>query len=224
MKKKHLLLTITCILTLLITACGGSTTSTTTTNSTITTTTPVEKTEEAESNKITEEPPTVESSVPETTTSEETTASPETTASASDEITVETLVFDIPADFTETADNYYSSTDSTKASNINYMELPNDGSFSTVNSEILLTSMEPQLESLYGVDLTFTLIDEEFFEVNGYQAFRYSFEYMIGEYKITQMQCIVDTPDILCFITYTNFADEGYIDAFNESIKNIRFE
>lgn len=206
MKKKMLLLSMICVLSLTLCACANSTD---TTNS------------ETTSQTISDDSAAKAASpVAETVSIEE----QATTAANADTAELSTLVFDMPDDFVETEENYYCPEDSTKGSNINYLELPNDGSFSTVNADVLLATMEPQLESIYGIDLTFTLVDEEFFNIDDYQAFRYTFEYMIGDETITQLQCIVDTPSTLQFLTYTTINSEGYLDAFNESIQSLRFE
>lgn len=195
MKKKTLLLSTLCVISLTLCACGNS----------------------ADTTKTLSTEPAAKAASPvaeDIATSETNTKAVETS----------TLVFDMPDDFVESKENYYCSEDSTKVSNINFLELPNDGSFNTINADELLAAMEPQLENVYGIDLTFTLVDEEFFNIDDYQAFRYSFEYMIGDEKITQLQCFIDTPETLQVVTYTTVNSEGYLDSFTDSIQSIRFE
>lgn len=157
-------------------------------------------------------------------TKEKSTEKISTEKPSNDSVESSTLIFDMPEDFIESKENCYCPEDSTKGSNINFLELPNDGSFNDINADILLASIEPQLKSVYGIDLTVTLIDEEFFNIDDYQAFRYILEYMIGDETITQLQCIIDTPATLQFLTYSAINSEGYLDAFNESIQSLRFE
>lgn len=206
MKKKILLLSMICVLSMTLCACANSadTTNSKTTSQTISDDSAAK----------------AASPVAETLSTED----QSTTVANADTAELSTLVFDMPEDFIETEENYYCSKDSTKVSNINYLELPNDSSFNTVNADVLLAAMEPQLESIYGIDLTFTLVDEEFFNIADYQAFRYTFEYMIGDETITQLQCIIDTPSILQCLTYTTINSEDYLDAFNNSIQSLRFE
>uniref|UniRef100_UPI004056681F hypothetical protein n=1 Tax=Acetatifactor sp. TaxID=1872090 RepID=UPI004056681F len=135
-----------------------------------------------------------------------------------------TFTFDVPAGFVESQENFYTSEDTTHGSNFNYLTQPNDGSFDQVNAELLLQATESQMESMYEVDVTFTLLDETFYEIDGNRAFKYSMEYELSGVKVVQIQCIVEDPETLHFVTYTEINNEGYLDAFNASVDSLRFE
>ncbi len=208
MKKKLVILSIICALTFAMCACGSSE-DTANTN---------EETTSVESTDATENTDAAESAEDANVAADTESAADETAAATG------TLTFDIPEGFVESEENYYSCEDTTKLSNINYLALENDGSFDSINSEILMASVEAQLEEAYGEDLTLTLLEESSYEVDGCRAFNYAFEYEMSGTSVRQLQCIIETADELHFITFTDINDEGFYDTFKAAADTIRFE
>lgn len=135
------------------------------------------------------------------------------------------FTFDVPEGFTETeANTFVAPNYPEEASNINWLTLENDGSFDSTTSKALIESVESELETAYGGDITISLLEEEKYEINGRRALKYAFEYELMGMKIVQLQCIIEDREELIFLTYTEFAEEGYYDDFQESVKTVRFE
>lgn len=216
MKKKLVIMSTICALTFAMCACGSSKDAANT-NETISS---VESTDSAATTETTENTDAA------TTENAGTTADGTVTDDTTADNTVAdgTLTFDIPEGFVESAENYYSNEDATKLSNINSLSLANDGSFDSINSEILMASVEAQLEEASGEDLTLNLLEEDSYEINGHRAYKYAVEYEVLGNTFRQLQCIVETDDELYFITFTDINDEGFYDTFKAAADSIRFE
>lgn len=226
MKKKLVIMSTICALTFAMCACGSSKDAANT-NETISS---VESTDSAASTETTENTDaattenagtTADGAVTDDTTADSTVADDTT---ADNTVADGTLTFDIPEGFVESAENYYSNEDATKLSNINSLSLANDGSFDSINSEILMASVEAQLEEASGEDLTLNLLEEDSYEINGHRAYKYAVEYEVLGNTFRQLQCIVETDDELYFITFTDINDEGFYDTFKAAADSIRFE
>lgn len=135
-----------------------------------------------------------------------------------------TFTFDIPEGFVEKSEGYYEHENGLDLSTINYLTQANDGSFYQVNGAIMVQSVEAQLEATYGIDLTISLTEEEFYEINGVDAFKYTIEYDLMEFHFKQTQVIVDAPETFHFVTCTLIDEENYADVFAAVIDSIRFE
>lgn len=135
-----------------------------------------------------------------------------------------TFTFDIPEGFVELSDGYYEHENGLDLSTINYLTQPNDGSFYQVGGQILVEATEAQLETMYGVDITIILSDEEFYKIDGVDAFKYSIEYDLMDFHFKQTQVIVDDPETFHFVTCTLIDDEDYAEVFNTFIDSLRFE
>lgn len=135
------------------------------------------------------------------------------------------FTFDAPEGFTEIEDKTFAAPNyPDEVSNINWLTLPNDGSFASTKSDVLLESVESEIEQAYGEDVTLTLLEEENYEIDGRRAMKYAFEYELMGTKLVQLQCIIEDREELIFLTYTEFNNEGYYDDFQESVKTVRFE
>lgn len=224
MKKKLLIMSTICALTFAMCACGSSKDAANTSEAISS----VESTDSAATTETTENTDAAASTENAEDTTDDTTSatSTENTEDATDGTATAagTLTFDIPEGFVESAENYYSNEDATKLSNINSLALANDGSFDTINSEILTASVEAQLKEASGEDLTVNLLEEESYEINGHRAYKYVIEYEVLGNTFRQLQCIVETDDELHFITFTDINDEGFYDTFKAAADSIRFE
>lgn len=196
MKKKLLALTLMCSFALSLSACGGS------------------KNEDSAETSSTETQVSAEASASADST--------DTTDVAPEELG--TFTFDIPEGFAEAGENYYSPEDTTKFSNINYLNENNDGSFAELTTDMLVEASKTSLEAYYGETVDIQLTDSRFYTIQGCDALRYTIEYTLAGTKLIQTQCIVDAPDLLHFVTYTEIDDEGFLDVFEDSIASIRFE
>lgn len=238
MKKKLVIMSTICALTFAMCACGSSKDAANTNEGTASVesadaTADAETTENTDAAESTDDTDvtddagaTVDADV---TADTDATADADTTANtetAADNTTAATgtLTFDIPEGFVESAENYYSYEDTAKLSNINSLALENDGSFDSINSEILLASLEAQLKEASGEDLTLSLLEEENYEINGHRAYKYAIEYEVLGNTFRQLQCIVETDEELHFITFTDINDEGFYDTFEAAADTIRFE
>lgn len=135
-----------------------------------------------------------------------------------------TFTFDIPAGFVETTEGYYAPESGLESSSINYLTQPNDGSFYQVGGAIMSESIELQLESTYDIDLTINLVEEEFFEIDGVEAFKYTVEYDLMDFHFKQTQVIIDDPENFHFVTCTIVDNENYQEAFDAFLESLRFE
>lgn len=135
----------------------------------------------------------------------------------------ESLNFDIPEEFekndTSVAILYQKPGVS---SNINVVKSVNDGSLDSITGAAMIAAIETELESVYGEDLTLTLIDGELTEVDGHKAFRYSYDYEIQGIYILQTQFIVENGDEYEYITFSD-CNDGYTDIFEECMEGIEY-
>lgn len=152
----------------------------------------------------------------------------ETTDDAEAETPVEegTFTFDAPEGFTfDEANNMWVSPNyPEEGSNINTSNSVNDGSFSSITSDILVDAVKAQFESAYGETVEITVTDEAFTEVDGVEAYYYVMSYTFQGINVEQLQYIVNGAENLYFVTYTCMNNEGYMDAFKASAETIRFE
>lgn len=216
MKKKLLAVLLTAMLAVFVTACGSSEEAdAAVTEAAEETIVAEEATEEAETETVVEEK---EARAVETTEAVEET---EAASEAEAELTG-TLVFDVPEGFSESSEGVYNVEG--KYSNINKMSLPNDGSFGMLTTEMLIETIEKQLEAQTETDVEITLVSDEYYEIDGREALKYEISYDINGITISQIQCIISDTEKLHFITYSDLAGEGYADAFKASLDSIRFE
>lgn len=136
----------------------------------------------------------------------------------------ETLNFVVPAGFEklEVGNNSFC-TKGGAASNIIVNTTVKDGTLDTITGSAMLQEVEKSLESAYGSDFTLTLLDEEYFLVDGHKAFMHSYSYKLGEDDIIQTQYIFENGDVYEFITFTDF-NEGYTSAFAECASSIEYK
>lgn len=220
MKKKLLAVLLTAMLAVSMTACGSSEEADATATEAVTeaaeeTTVAEEATEEAETEAVVEEK---EARAVEATEAVEET---EEASEAEAELTG-TLVFDVPEGFSESSEGVYNVEG--KYSNINKLSLPNDGSFGMLTTEMLIETIEKQLEAQTETEVEITLVSDEYYEIDGREALKYEISYDINGITISQIQCIISDTEKLHFITYSDLAGEGYADAFKASLDSIRFE
>lgn len=135
-----------------------------------------------------------------------------------------TFTFDIPEGFIELSEGYYEHENQLDLSTINYLTQPNDGSFSQVGGAVMVQAIELQLESAHSTDLTINLIEEEFYKIDGVDAFKYTIEYDLMDFHFRQTQVIVNDPENFHFVTCTLINDENYQEAFDAFLDSLRFE
>lgn len=139
------------------------------------------------------------------------------------------LQFDLPEGFAEAEETdgvtYYCTEDYPEvASNICYSVSEKDSSFDVISAKYFTKKIAAELKKGYDQKVTTTIVEEDFFELDGRRGFMYIAEYQLEEVKIVQMQYILEDAEEFHFITYTEMNDEGFLNAFKESAKTIRFE
>lgn len=217
MKNKVLALMLTAVMVCSMAACGKDATGTDKVSTQASTETPAQS-----------EPENTEAPDASTGTETEQTGTEE----GSGELTGnEELAFDLPEGFVKNEESsseavtmYYGPDYPDKYSNINTNSAENDGSFSKVTAEMLAAASEQQIEAAYGIDVDIELLDDKTYEVNGCNARFYELQYEVQGSPIHQMQVILDTPETIYFVTYTDVDGGEYLDAFRASADTVRFE
>lgn len=212
MKNKVLALMLTAVMVCSMAACGKDTTGTDKVSTQASTETPAQ----------TQEPDASTEAGTEQTGTEE--GSGELTGN-------EELAFDLPEGFVKNEESsseaitmYYGPDYPDKYSNVNMNFVENDGSFAGVTAELLVAASEQQIEATYGIDVSIELLDDKTYEVNGCNARFYEFQYEVQGSPIHQMQVILEAPETLYFVTYTDVDGGEYLDAFRASADTVRFE
>ena len=134
------------------------------------------------------------------------------------------LTFELPKGFVEESAGMYKHESGDYLSNINIMTVGNDGSFYTFTEEAIYAEVETALKEQMGEDVEIELVEFEELLIGENDAVGYVIAYEYLGYAITQAQVVVDDPDEFIYITYTMFDEEGYYDAFEESVGSIRYE
>ena len=134
------------------------------------------------------------------------------------------LTFELPKGFVEESAGMYTHESDDSFSNINIMTVENDGSFYTFTEEAIYAEVETALKEQMGEDVEIELVEFEELLIGENDAVGYVIAYEYLGYAITQIQVVVDDPDEFIYITYTLFDEEGYNDAFEESVASIRYE
>lgn len=168
---------------------------------------------------------------------ETTQSAPEATTDSADAASSEDVkatgefTFDLPEGFVKDEENstadltmYYGPNYPDELSNINLNVLANDGSFSQLTPEMLVTLAEQQIKQAYSIEVDMELMDSKTYKVGDCDALRYEISYDLGEGHMHQIQVIVQAPEKLYFVTFSLAENEDYLDAFNACADTIRFE
>ncbi len=150
----------------------------------------------------------------------------ETVESDSEAVLTGELTFDVPEgfEFDAQSNTYKYTADATVVANMNSNSIASDGSFSMITKEILATSLEAQLESAFGSDITLDIPAYENMEISGRPTVKYTITYEIGGVVLEQTQYMIDDGDYYRFVTLTRQSDDAFADAFEAVGNSIRFE
>lgn len=136
-----------------------------------------------------------------------------------------TLEITLPADFVKTEEEGVVSYNKVGVgTNVNITKTANDGSLKLVTGEMMLSVLDPQLEEVYGTELTLTLIKQEKITIDGHAGFMYSFSYSYLGVEIIQTQYMLENDDVYEFVTFTNIVSEGYTEVLDECAKSITYK
>lgn len=137
-----------------------------------------------------------------------------------------TLIYSIPEDFVyDQASGCYVSPDYPYVyTNINYYSQPNDGSFRTLTQRNVEGMFEEVLSAQLQENIDITITRWEKTEIDGYDAIIYSLEYVVSGLDCKQTQVAINGTDNFHYVTFTDYGDYVYEDAFMESISSWEFE
>lgn len=83
---------------------------------------------------------------------------------------------------------------------------------------------EAQLETELGIDVTMEMSEFTHFDVDGYPAIKYTLDYDVMGTVTKQIVVLVEGPKKTYMLNCTERNNEGYYDAFEALIENLRFE
>lgn len=107
--------------------------------------------------------------------------------------------------------------------NINYYSYENDGTFGAITKVNIERELEAGLSEGFGTDVDITLTRWDKTKVNGYDGIIYAYEYTCGGIGYEQIQVAIEGKDNYHYITFSDYADSAYTDAFEECIKSMAF-
>lgn len=109
-----------------------------------------------------------------------------------------------------------------KNSSVNLVKTINDGSLDDVSGKEIVSAVETQLESIYGIDLTFDIVDEDFLEIDGHKAFKCSYTFDVEDIHILQTQLMIENGDEYECLTFADY-NEGFLDIFTECMETLEY-
>ena len=107
--------------------------------------------------------------------------------------------------------------------NINYYSYENDGTFGAITKGNIERELEAGLSEGFGMDVDITITRWDKTEVNGYDAVVYAYEYNCGGIGYEQIQVAIKGKDYYHYVTFSDYAESAYTEAFEECIESMAF-
>ena len=228
MKRKLLTILTICTLAFSLAACGESKEAANIANNTSEAEVSSEEANAEENSEATN----AESSEAEENSEAESTETSEDAAKGYSSSVANGLIIELPEGFTkseeestDTIEYFYGPNYPNETANININVTANDGSLAFTTTDMLVMTLEPQLEAAYQIDLDIKVTKNMSPKIDDHRALIYAIEYALtDEVSLTQQQCIIENNDKLVFVTFTSATGEDYADAYDACIDSIRFE
>lgn len=106
-------------------------------------------------------------------------------------------------------------------SNVVINNTANDGSLKNTTAQMMVDTIEPSLEAIYG-ELDVVLLEEENLVVDGHNALMYSYSYVVQGFNVVQTQYLIENGDEYNVITFTDFNEEC-TSVFEECMNTIEY-
>ncbi len=107
--------------------------------------------------------------------------------------------------------------------NINYYSYESNGTFSVVTKENIERELEAGLSESFGADIDITLKRWDETKIDGYDTIIYAYEYTCDGLGYEQIQVAIEGKDYYHYITFSDYENSAYTEAFEECIQSMGF-
>lgn len=135
------------------------------------------------------------------------------------------IMIDIPEDYYPSEEYEWTwcppNTEHLSDISINFSE--NDGSFSLFSPELVELQMEGEYENVLGKAVDIKVVYKDEYQIDGYDAMELQMEFDLNGVAVKQIEILIDGPDYIYGVVFTEYKNEGYYEEFKEIAKTIRF-